>query len=70
MWTAISATCISVLVLMAVIVLAMRSGKATAQQDILNKQAKERQNASKVMDIVRNKSINDVRARLQNRTDN
>lgn len=69
MWTAISATCISALVLMVVIVLAMRAGKATAQQDILNKQVKERQNASKIMDIVRNKSIDDVRDRLQNRTD-
>lgn len=70
MWTAISAICISALVLMAVIVLALRAGKAAAKQDVLNKQAKERQNASKIMDFVRNKSINDVRERLQNRTDN
>ena len=70
MWTTIWLTCISVLVLTAVIVLAIRAGKAAAKEDFINWQAKERQNASKIMDSVHNKPINDVRDRLQNRTGN
>ena len=57
------------LLLLAVIALARSGGSKQAKLEAALEEAKERKRANKIMDSVRNMSIDDVRARLQNLSD-
>lgn len=70
MWNIIGTICIFVFLLLVVIYTVKAGTKKQAELERLLEQAEERKNAHKIIDSVRNKSIDDVRERLQNRTDN
>lgn len=62
--------CIFILVLLVVIYLAYSVGSKSTKLEVQKAEARERMYANKQMDMVRNMSDDDVRNRLQNRTDN
>lgn len=70
MWNLIGTICTFVFLLLAVIYAVKAGTKKQAELERLLEQAEERKNAHKIIDSVRNKSIDDVRERLQDGADN
>lgn len=70
MWNHIGTICTFVFLLLAVIYAVKAGTKKQAELERLLEQAEERKNAHKIIDSVRNKSIDDVRERLQDGADN
>lgn len=70
MWVCIGLIFGFVCLLAAVIALARSGGSKAAQIEAIKSEIRERQRGNKIMDTVRNMSDDDVRERLQNRTDN
>ena len=70
MWNVIGVTCTFVFLLLAVIFAVKAGTKKQAELELLLEKAEEQKNANKIIDSVRNKSIADVRERLQDTHDN